>query len=129
METLFCKAKGPGPLSLTTGLVARISQQRPSSICGWKSKPLFKALQAEATRDHCDPKDCSLPVSSIHGILQGRILEWAFLCMCGWGGLLIWGTRDMWSGQGPTSSLNCPAILVSEFQSIGNEPPNPGIEP
>ena len=24
----------------------------------------------------CDPMDCSLPVSSVHGILQARILEW-----------------------------------------------------
>ena len=24
----------------------------------------------------CEPKDCSLPGSSIHGILQERILEW-----------------------------------------------------
>ena len=25
----------------------------------------------------CDPEDCSLPGSSVHGILQARILEWA----------------------------------------------------
>ena len=24
----------------------------------------------------CDPVDCSLPGSSLHGILQARILEW-----------------------------------------------------
>ena len=24
----------------------------------------------------CDPMDCSLPGSSVHSILQGRILEW-----------------------------------------------------
>ena len=24
----------------------------------------------------CDPKDCSLPGSSIHGMFQARILEW-----------------------------------------------------
>ena len=24
----------------------------------------------------CDPMDCSLPVSSIHGIFQARILKW-----------------------------------------------------
>ena len=24
----------------------------------------------------CDPVDCSLPSSSVHGILQARILEW-----------------------------------------------------
>ena len=26
--------------------------------------------------DSCDPMDCSPPVSSVHGILQARILEW-----------------------------------------------------
>ena len=24
----------------------------------------------------CDPKDCSLPGSSVHGIFQARVLEW-----------------------------------------------------
>ena len=24
----------------------------------------------------CDPMDCSLPDSSVHGILQARVLEW-----------------------------------------------------
>ena len=27
--------------------------------------------------DLCDPMDCSLPGSSVHGFLQARILEWA----------------------------------------------------
>ena len=27
----------------------------------------------------CDPVDCSLPGSSVHGILQARVLEWAAL--------------------------------------------------
>ena len=29
----------------------------------------------------------------------------------------------MWSGQGPASCLNCPANLILEFQSVGNESP------
>ena len=33
-----------------------------------------KSLQSCLTL--CDPKDCSLPGSSTHGILQARILEW-----------------------------------------------------
>ena len=46
--------------------------------------------------DSCDPMDCSLPGSSIHGIFQARVLEWGaiafsqeengwyliLLCMC-----------------------------------------------
>ena len=26
--------------------------------------------------DFCDPMDCSLPGSSVHGISQARVLEW-----------------------------------------------------
>ena len=33
-----------------------------------------KSLQSCQTL--CDPMDCSLPGSSVHGILQARILEW-----------------------------------------------------
>ena len=28
------------------------------------------------SQDFCDPMDCSLPGSSVHGIFQARILEW-----------------------------------------------------
>ena len=31
---------------------------------------------AQSCPTPCDPMDCSLPGSSVHGILQGRILEW-----------------------------------------------------
>ena len=33
----------------------------------------------------CDPMDCSLPGSSVNGILQARILEWVAMpssCIC-----------------------------------------------
>ena len=33
-------------------------------------------LLAKSHLSHCDPMDCSLPDSSVHGILQARILEW-----------------------------------------------------
>ena len=33
-----------------------------------------KSLQSCPTL--CDPMDCSLPGSSIHGIVQARVLEW-----------------------------------------------------
>ena len=55
VEILFCKAKGPGPLSLTTGLVARIwcfHHHNPASISGWERKFCSKLLQAEATQNH-----------------------------------------------------------------------------
>ena len=35
-----------------------------------------KELVAQSYPALCDPMDCSLPGSSVHGILQARILEW-----------------------------------------------------
>ena len=31
---------------------------------------------AQSCRTLCDPMDCSLPGSSVHGIFQARVLEW-----------------------------------------------------
>ena len=31
----------------------------------------------------CDPLDCSLPGSSIHGIFQARVLEWGAIAFSG----------------------------------------------
>ena len=42
----------------------------------WQSAAKVKGEAAQTCPTHCDPKDCSLPGSSIHGILQARILEW-----------------------------------------------------
>ena len=35
-----------------------------------------QVLVAQAYLTVCDPMDCSLPGSSVHGILQARIPEW-----------------------------------------------------
>ena len=35
-----------------------------------------KVLVTQSCLNLCDPMDCSLPVSSVHGISQARILEW-----------------------------------------------------
>ena len=43
-------------------------------IQGWKCK--VKVLVAQACPTLCDPMDCSLPGSSVHGILQTKILKW-----------------------------------------------------
>ena len=36
----------------------------------------LKVLAAQSCLTLCDPMDCSPPDSSVHGILQARILEW-----------------------------------------------------
>ena len=64
-------------------------------------------------------------------------LQGAFLCMCSRGDLLTLRMRNMWShvlpGQGPASSLNCPVILVSGYQSTGTNsnrlPPGAHLSP
>ena len=38
-----------------------------------------KVLVAQSCLTLCDPMDCSLPGSSVHGILQARILEWVVI--------------------------------------------------
>ena len=40
-----------------------------------------KSLQSYLTL--CDPMDCSLPGSSVHGILQARTLEWGAIAFSG----------------------------------------------
>ena len=37
---------------------------------------VFVVLVAKLCPTLCDPMDCSLPASSVHGISQARILEW-----------------------------------------------------
>ena len=32
----------------------------------------------------CDPMDCSLPDSSVHGIFQARVLEWVAISCLHW---------------------------------------------
>ena len=36
----------------------------------------MKVKEAQSYQTLCDPMDCSLPGSSVHGIPQARMLEW-----------------------------------------------------
>ena len=53
----------------------------------------------------CDPMDCSLPGSSVHGIFQARILEWVAISLL----------KGIFLTQGPNphllSLLHCRRIL------------------
>ena len=40
-------------------------------------------LVAQLCLTLCNPMDCSLPDSSVHGILQARILEWVAIFFSG----------------------------------------------
>ena len=37
---------------------------------------MLEKVKVKSCPTLCDPVDCSLPGSSVHGILQARILEW-----------------------------------------------------
>ena len=45
--------------------VSNLSQQAAAAAKSFQSCPTL-----------CDPMDCSLPGSSVHGIFQARVLEW-----------------------------------------------------
>ena len=57
-------------IRLQTTLLAESKEELKSLLI--KVKENMKITQS----DSCDPMDCSLPGSSIHGIFQARILEW-----------------------------------------------------
>ena len=54
----------------------------------------------------CSPVDCSLPDSSVHGILQARILEWVAM---------------PFSRTFPTPGLNPPLLCLLHWQ-VGSLP-------
>ena len=57
------------PLQINSDLICQLLSFYPSV-----SISMFLVIQLCLTL--CDPMDCSLPGSSLHGIFQGRILEW-----------------------------------------------------
>ena len=52
----------------------RLGELNKCNITIRQVKELAKSLQSCPTL--CDPGDCSLPGSSVHGIFQARVLEW-----------------------------------------------------
>ena len=78
----------------------------------WKWKVKVKVAHSCPTL--CDPMDCSLPGSSVHGILQARILEWVAFPSSRWssqprdgiqvshtagGFFTVWATREPNKGR------------------------------
>ena len=54
----------------------------------------------------CDPMDCSLPASSVHGILEASILEWVIISFS-------WGSSQMyqsWYIQSSSVAQLCPTL-------------------
>ena len=83
-----------------------------------------------AMSNSCDPMDYSLPSSSVHGILQARILEWVAIPFSrgsslprGWTWvswiagrfLTIWVTREVWSMLGKPQNSNKRNLKKSKY--------------
>ena len=70
-----------------------------------------KVLAAKLCLTLCDPMDCSLPGSFVHGILQTRILEWVAIPLS--------------RGDLPNPGIE----LVSPALQAGSLPPKPPRKP
>ena len=80
-----------------------------------KEKSESKVAQSCPTPS--DPMDCSLPGSSIHGILQAKVLEWGAIAFSG----------DSWLGVGKhavhkVEPLSRESIWLGESQGLWNLP-------
>ena len=75
LPLLAARRRGPG---------GRISTGRRSpsgaSPCSWVSPP--SCSSHSVVSDSRDPMDCSAQDSSVHGILQARVLEWVAIPFC-----------------------------------------------
>ena len=98
----------PGPFSVQREVETRIIH----TIFNCR----YQVLVAQLCLTLCDPMDCSPPGSSVHRILQARILEWVAIPFCGgsspprdwtqvcWAAgrfFTIWATREvLWVSKG-----------------------------
>ena len=65
-----------GLLKLVTQLLQPSEGRFKESLTNVNCKSENESEVAQSCPTLCDPKDCSPPSSSVHGILQARILEW-----------------------------------------------------
>ena len=134
METLSCYILGTKPLNqvllwncMWTWIFILEIEMVPSFCCRLRYNPLksFGLIKSICFRYICDPMDCSPPGSSIHGILQARILEWLSMpssrgssqardqtkvSHITYGFFTVWATREALVGLRtniwPTESIN-----------------------
>ena len=73
-----------GSLSLLQGIFPTQGSNPGLPKCRWilyqlrhNNSRCLICLVTQLCLTLCDPMDCSLPCSSVHGIFQARILEWA----------------------------------------------------
>ena len=91
-----------------------IAEQKPQgalSCKDWDQGSHVKCLVTQSCSTHCDPMDCSPPGSSVHGILQARILEWV---------AIPFSTGSSWPGIEP-GLLHCRQILYCLSHQEGSK--------
>ena len=64
----------------------------------------------------CYPMDCSLPGSSVHGILQARTLEWVAI-----------SSSNAWKWKVKVKSLSRVRLLVTPWTAAYQAPPSMGF--
>ena len=101
-----------------------------------RPQQLWHTLKSLSCVRLCDPMDCSPPGSSIHGILQGRILEWVaisfprgcsqprdrtqFSCIAG-RCFNLWATREALS-ECSVNWTDCICLQVSAEGDLESHP-------
>ena len=68
--------KGRGPPKTSLRELPSQPGPPPSKLFYERNQIIFCVLVAPLCPTFCDRMDCSQPCSSVHGILQARILEW-----------------------------------------------------
>ena len=63
----------------------------------------------------CDPMDCSLPCSSVHGIFQARILEWVAISFS------YYIYQVYWASLVAQTVKRLPAMRETRVQFLGRE--------
>ena len=90
----------------------------------------MKVLVAQSCMTLCDPEDCMLPGSSVHGLLQARILGWVAIPLPGgfswprdWTRVscitgrffTIWATSEALGGY--EGGNKCETFILKQFQT------------
>ena len=81
IHTSCCADQQPTSLSHSTQIHSPLRKSKATrflalSVRKWRACSQLCGLVAQSCPTLCDPMDCSLPGSSVHGILQARRLEW-----------------------------------------------------
>ena len=132
--------------SLQSCLTLRPHRRQPTRLlCPWDSpgkntgvgcrfllqcmKVKSESEVAQSCPTLCDPMDCSLPASSVHGIFQARVLEWGTIAFSTHSNylranfLLRSCPHHLGASLVAQSVKNLPAMQKTQVQSLGQEDP------